>query len=114
MLSLGRFALGLTELVAVGGAAWFGAAAVRARCMPAWRGLAARLADTIIALGLIVVVEQLLGTFGLLREWIVVAAIVATGVGLRLVLGVPAKQIRIARTTRTDWWWRASSAGAVV
>src|SRR5438067_4140070 len=114
MLSPGRFALGALELAVVAGAAWVGAAALRSHFVPVWRGLVARIADAVIAVSLIVVVAQLLGTFGLLREGIVVFAVAALGVALRLHLAVPATQKRVGSTARTDSWRRVSGAGAVV
>src|SRR4051794_3492542 len=104
MLSLGRFALGTLELAVLIGAAWIGASAIRARMVPLWRGVVTYLADAVIALSLLVVVGEVLGTFGLFREWIVVVAVVATGLALRFVLLVPTQQIRIAGTRRTPGW----------
>src|SRR5437867_12793185 len=102
MLSLGRFALGALELMVVVGAAALGAAAVRRRFVPAWRGVAARIADAVVALGLIIVLEQLLGTFGLLREWIVVIAVLAAGGGLRWLFAVPAGHMPPPRTPEPE------------
>jgi len=104
MLSLGRFTLGMLELAVVIGAAWVGASALRTRLVPTWSGLVTWLADAVIALSLLVVVGEALGTFGLFREWIVVITFVALGSGLRFVLLVPAKHIRIARTRKSLGW----------
>src|SRR4051812_27388708 len=104
MLSAGRFALGMLELAAATGAAWVGAAAIRARVVPLWRGVVTYLADAVIALSVLVVVGEVLGTFGLFRESIVVLIVVATGLALRLLLAVPATQKRVAGTARTLGW----------
>ena len=113
MLSLGRYALGVLELTLVVAAAWSGASAVRARLVPAWHGLVARIADAVLALAGITVVEQLVGTFGLLREWVVVLAVVSTGVTLRILLAVPTEQFRPARATRTRRWDSVAALVAV-
>src|SRR5438874_6648880 len=98
MLSQGRFALGALELAVVTGAAWVGAATLRSRFVPVWRGLIAWIADAVIALSLIVVVAQLLGTFGLLREGIVVITVAVVGAALRRLFAVPAGRMRPADT----------------
>ena len=113
MLSLGRFVLGSLELALVVGAAWLGASAVRSRVVPMWRGVVTHVADAVVALSLLVVVGEVLGTFGLFREWLAVLTVVASGVALRLLLAVPATQKRVAGTARTLRWEGVVAIGAV-
>lgn len=66
MTSFGSYVLGAAQLVVL--AAGFGLAAywLRARLLPGWRGAPARLVELVVAVGLLTVVSELLGTFGLL------------------------------------------------
>src|SRR4051794_27384994 len=113
MLNPGRFALGLLELAVVIGATWIGASAIRARFVPLWHGVVTYVADAVVTLSILVVVGEILGTFGLFREWIVVATVVAVAIGLRSVLAVPAGHIRPVRTARTLGWDGVVAIGAV-
>ncbi|MCW2979281.1 MAG: hypothetical protein JWO14_1008 [Solirubrobacterales bacterium] len=66
MTSFGSYLLGAAQLAVL--AAGFGLAAywLRARLLPGWRGAPARLVEVIVAVGLVTVVSEVLGTFGLL------------------------------------------------
>ena len=113
MLSLGRFVLGMLELAVVIGAAWIGASAIRARIVPLWHGVVTYLADAVIALSLLVVVGELLGTFGLFREWLVVVTVLVLGACLRFLLAAPATQKRVAGAAKTPGWDGVLALGAV-
>jgi hypothetical protein len=64
--SFGSYLLGAAQLAVL--AAGFGLAAywLRARLLPGWRGAPARLVEVIVAVALVTVVSEVLGTFGLL------------------------------------------------
>jgi predicted membrane channel-forming protein YqfA (hemolysin III family) len=64
--SFGSYLLGAAQLAVL--VAGFGLAAywLRARLLPGWRGAPARLVEAIVAVALVTVVSEVLGTFGLL------------------------------------------------
>jgi predicted membrane channel-forming protein YqfA (hemolysin III family) len=64
--SFGSYLLGAAQLAIL--AAGFGLAAywLRGRLLPGWRGAPARLVEVIVAVALVTVVSEVLGTFGLL------------------------------------------------
>ncbi len=66
MTSFGSYLLGAAQLAVL--VAGFGLAAywLRARLLPGWRGAPARLVEAIVAVALVTVVSEVLGTFGLL------------------------------------------------
>jgi hypothetical protein len=72
------YLLGAGELLAIATAALLAAARVRSSLLPAWTGPPAWLVTAVVALALVVVVAQLLGTVGLFDEaWMIVALVVA-------------------------------------
>ena len=79
MTSFGSYLLGAAQLVVL--AVGFGLAAywLRARLLPGWRGAPARLVEAIVAVALVTVVSEVLGTFGLLYAGtlLIVAVLVA-------------------------------------
>ncbi len=85
MPSFGSYLLGAAQLavlaVAIGYAAWL----LRARLLPGWHGAPARLVEAIVAVGLITVVGEVLGTFGLLYVGALMIAAVLVALGARLV-----------------------------
>jgi hypothetical protein len=85
MPSLGSYLLGAAQLVVL--AAGFGLAAhhLRARLLPGWRGAPARLVEAIVAVGLLTVASEVLGTFGLLYAGALVAAAALAALAARLV-----------------------------
>ncbi len=85
MTSFGSYLLGAAQLVVL--AAGFGLAAwqVRARLLPGWRGAPARLVEVVLAVGLLTVVAELLGTFSLLYAGALLIAAVALAVAARYV-----------------------------
>ncbi|HEY0280775.1 MAG TPA: hypothetical protein VGC32_21125 [Solirubrobacterales bacterium] len=66
MTSFGSYLLGAAQLAVL--VAGFGLAAhwLRARLLPGWRGAPARLVEAIVAVALVTLVSEVLGTFGLL------------------------------------------------
>jgi hypothetical protein len=83
--SFGSYVLGAAQLVVL--AAGFGLAAhwLRARLLPGWRGAPARLVELIVAVGLLTVVSELLGTFGLLYAGALLICAVLVALGARYV-----------------------------
>jgi hypothetical protein len=79
MPSLGSYLLGAAQLIVLAGG--FGASAylLRARLLPGWQGAPARLVEIVFAVGLVTVVAEALGTFGLLYAGtlMVVAVLIA-------------------------------------
>ena len=85
MPSFGSYLLGAAQLAVL--AAGFGYAAwlLRARLVPGWRGAPARLVETVVAVGLLTVVSEVLGTFGLLYAGALMLAAVLVALAARLV-----------------------------
>ena len=91
MLDLGRYLLGVLEVLLLGGFAWLGGTAVRARLLPRLEGAPAYLASAVIALALLIWAGELLGSFGALDPvpYLLVAA--AVGLGLWKFLPLPSE-----------------------
>jgi hypothetical protein len=85
MPSLGSYLLGAAQLIVL--AAGFGLAAflLRARLLPGWRGAPARLVEIVVAVGLLTVIAEILGTVGLLYAGALVAAAVLAAFLARIV-----------------------------
>jgi hypothetical protein len=83
--SFGSYLLGAVQLAVLalgfGYAAWL----LRARLLPGWRGAPARLVEVVVGVGLLTVVSEILGTFGLLYAGALVLAAVIVALGARLV-----------------------------
>jgi hypothetical protein len=92
MLSASRYLLGVAELSAVIGFAAFGAAAVRSRLLPGRAGAPAHLATGVLALSLLILVAELLGSFSLLEPLPYLVGVGLAGSGL-------------------CWWGHAAPAG---
>lgn len=69
-------------LVALVGSTAFGGVRLRRRLLPRWRGAPARLAETMVALSIVLAVAELLGLVGLFRLLPVVGVSVAAGIGI--------------------------------
>jgi len=80
MLDLPRYLLGVAELLALGGFAWLGAAAVRIKLVPNFDGAVAALATAVVAVALLIWTAELLGSFGLLTPVAYIAAVAILGV----------------------------------
>jgi hypothetical protein len=85
MPSLGSYLLGAAQLIVL--AAGFGLAAflLRARLLPGWRGAPARLVEIVVAVGLLTVIAEVLGTVDLLYAGALVAAAVLAAFLARIV-----------------------------
>ena len=64
MLDLGRYLLGVAEVLLLGGFAWLGGTAARRWLLPRLEGAPAGLASAVLALALLIWCAELLGTFG--------------------------------------------------
>jgi hypothetical protein len=86
-LELPRYLLGVAEIAWLAGFAVLGGAALRGRLLPAFDGAPAVLATAVLALGLLILSAQVVGTVGLFEPlpYLVVGALV--GAALRLWLG---------------------------
>jgi hypothetical protein len=83
--SFGSYLLGAAQLAVL--AAGFGLAAywLRARLLPGWRGAPARLVEVIVAVALVTVVSEVLGTFGLLYAGALLISAVLVALAARYV-----------------------------
>jgi hypothetical protein len=81
----GDYILGVIGLVAVVLSMAIAGRTTRRAALPAWTGTPALLADAVVAIGILVVVAELLGLFGLLDGVVLVAAsMIVGGAALRL------------------------------
>src|SRR5215207_5959512 len=81
-MSFGDYLLGSIELIALAASMAYGAVALRGRLLPGWSGAAARLAEVVLGLSLLIVTLELVGVVGLYRPgWVLLASLV---VGLAL------------------------------
>ena len=107
MLDLGRYLLGVAEILLLGGFAWLGGAAVRAWLLPRFEGAPAHLATAVIALALLIWAAELLGTFGALDPVPYLLLVTVLGAALRSLLprvaswrGSPAARRRVSAEHR--------------
>ncbi|MEK6278119.1 MAG: hypothetical protein AABM29_08910, partial [Actinomycetota bacterium] len=100
MLGASDYLLGAAETAAVLAAAAAGATRVRARLLPGWSGPPGWLADALLAAALLLWMAELLGAFGLFEEVSYVVCVVAAGLGLRLLVGMPAAAAGADASTR--------------
>jgi hypothetical protein len=84
MLDLPRYLLGVLEIALLAGFATLGASAIRSRLLPDFTGAPAQLATTVIALALLILAAELLGSFGLFEPLPYLGAVAVVGMGLRL------------------------------
>jgi hypothetical protein len=127
MTSFGSYLLGAAQLVVL--AAGFGVAAylVRSRLLSGWRGAPARLVEGVLAVGLLTVVSEVLGTFGLLYAGALVIAAILVAVAARFVprgggggqtargadLGVWASLVAIAVVAIVTFDWAVTAKHAL-
>jgi hypothetical protein len=83
--SFGSYLLGAAQLAVLAGATGYAAWLLRARLLPGWRGAPARLVEVTVAVGLVTVVSEVLGTFGLLYAGALILAMAAVALAARLV-----------------------------
>jgi hypothetical protein len=88
-LDLGPYLLGVAQLPAIAGFAWLGAASLRRRLVPELSGPPAGLAEGVLALGLLVVSAEMLGSFGLFEPLPHLVAVALVGLALRRSLPGP-------------------------
>jgi hypothetical protein len=81
MSSTGDYILGVVGLLAIAVSMAIAGRAVRRALLPYWTGAPALLADAILAIGILVVISELLGLFGILDGVLLVAACVIVGGG---------------------------------
>jgi hypothetical protein len=81
MLSLPRYLLGVAELSLLVGSAWIAATVLRRRLTPELDGVSAQLGTAVLALGLLVLVAELLGSFGLFELLPYLLLVTALGLG---------------------------------
>ena len=87
MLDLSRYLLGVAEVALLAGFAGLGASALRARLLPTFSGSPAHLAAAVIALALLIWIAEIVGSFGLFEPAPYLAAVIAVGLGIRLLVG---------------------------
>lgn len=87
MLDLPRYLLGVAEVLLLTGFATVGAAALRARLLPAFTGAPALLATVVLALAMLILTAELLGTIGLFEPVPFLLGVAAVGIGTRLGVG---------------------------
>jgi hypothetical protein len=84
-ISAGAYAIGLTSTVVVVAVLAWGAWWLRAALLPAWSGANARLAEIVIAIGALIGIAQILGTFGAFEPLPMLVAYVMTGLVMGLI-----------------------------
>jgi len=82
MLGVGRYLLGVLEILLLGGFAWLGGGAVRRWLLPRFEGPPAALATAVIALALLIWCAELLGSFGAWDPIPYLLLVAALGLGL--------------------------------
>ncbi len=94
MLDLGRYLLGVVEILLLGGSAWLGATSARQRLVPGLTGAPANLATAVLALALLIWVAEALGAFGLWTPVSYLVLVTAIGLGTWAILGRVAPGVR--------------------
>jgi hypothetical protein len=87
MLDLGRYLVGILELGLIIGAAWLGATPLRRRLVPEFEGAPAHLATAVLALFLLLLMAELLGSFGFFEPFFYVIGVAIGGAVLWLRVG---------------------------
>ncbi len=87
MLGVGRYLLGVVELLVLVGFAWVGAAAVRRRLVSELDGLVAQLATALLAIAGLLWIAELLGAFGWFQEVPYLVVVTIAGLALWLLVG---------------------------
>ncbi len=100
MSTTGDYILGVVGLIAIALSIAIAGRVVRRAVLPDWTGAPALLADGILAVGILVVISELLGLFGILDGVLLVAAcVIVGGGGVRMEpLLVRAARARLARS----------------
>jgi hypothetical protein len=87
MLDLSRYLLGVAEIAWLVGFATLGASAIRSRLLPDFTGAPAHLVTAVLALALLILAAELLGSFGLFEPVPYLSAVAVFGLGLWLGIG---------------------------
>jgi hypothetical protein len=74
LVDLGSYLLGALQLALVVGPLCFAAYRLRSRLLPSWNGAPARLVEAITAVALLILLSEILGTFGLFYAGALIAA----------------------------------------
>lgn len=82
-MTVGDYFVGVVVLIVGFGALIWGSVRLREALLPAWRGAPARLAETIVAVGVAVGISEMLGVVGLFRRGPVYAGFVVFAVVVR-------------------------------
>jgi hypothetical protein len=120
-LSGGAYVVGAVSFVAVLGVVAWGAVRARAGVLPEWSGARARVAEAVIAIGVVILVAQALGSFGLLEPLPVLVALLAAG-GALVVIAPRAERAPAPRDDRDEGrsgrrsveWWAMVAGGGLV
>jgi hypothetical protein len=89
VVSAGSYILSAVALATLALSLGFSALRLRQRLSPAWEGAPARLVESVIGIGLLVLLAELLGVVGLLYAWILVAASLVLAVVMALLPAGP-------------------------
>lgn len=87
MLGAGEYLLGILVVGTLVGFAWLGAASLSRRLLPSLEGAPAHLATTVIALAILLLAAELLGSFGLFEPLPYLAFVTVVGSGLWRLMG---------------------------
>jgi hypothetical protein len=87
MLDLPRYLLGVAEIALLVGFATLGASALRGRLLPGFSGAPAHLATAVLALALLILVAEIVGTFGLFEPVPYLVAVAGFGLGIPRIVG---------------------------
>src|SRR5437588_12434032 len=86
-VTVARYALGVASLLIVVGSMVVAAVAVRRRYLPEFDGAIARLAESVIAVALLIGLLEVVGTVGLFRLLPILVGRVAIGAGTHWLVG---------------------------
>lgn len=87
MLDLPRYLLGVAELLLLAGFAGLGAHSLRVRLLPGWSGPPGWLATGVLASAMLILVAEVLGSFGLFEAGVYLVGVAIVGAGLWLGVG---------------------------
>ncbi|MFT3863856.1 MAG: hypothetical protein QM729_06255 [Solirubrobacterales bacterium] len=112
MTGFGSYLLGAAQLVVLALALGLAAVMVRARLLPGWRGAPARLVEVIVAVALLTIVAEALGTFHLLYAGALLLAVVLVALAVR-VLPVQPGGGQTARGGDPDLWMSLTAIAVI-
>jgi hypothetical protein len=104
VVSAGSYVLAAIQLVLLAGALGFSAWRLRAWLLPGWGGGAARLVEILVAVALLIVIAEVLGTLGLLYAGTLIAAGVIVAAALWQWLPEREERAEEPRLPREDGW----------